>query len=215
MLRRTSHKLQPLIMKKKQTESFKKVKNHTDATLKKAEAVSVDPISTAKKHWIVYLPLLLIVTVGIAFLTRDEIYNKVAGIMISLFGLLQMVRIATIKWHLTSDHIYIQQGWPWAKKVQQVPVLQVYQSTASSKGILGRYFNIGTITTTGRDGVYTNISDRNISNASAFSFEIAKVISKSPINPLNKIYALKENGAVSQSEYDLIKLGMLTNHFLS
>lgn len=173
-----------------------------------------NPIATAKKHWVVYILPLLLIACGTALLYMSELLPKILGTVMIIGGVIRIVQIAAVKWHLTEEHLFIESGMGKRKKFQQVPVYDIYRSSASTNRV-GKVFNFGTITAKRRSEHCTGLRHSIISNPKQFHSHIHSLVQKSPAKDLNHIYELKEKGIISESEYNLMKLGYVTKHHLS
>jgi hypothetical protein len=172
------------------------------------------PIATAKKHWVVYILPLLLIASGIALLGSNEISIKVTGGILILGSLLRAIQIAGEKWHLTKDHLFIERGMGPKKTYQKVPVTDLYRSSTSTNKI-GRALNFGSVTAKRRSDHCSGLRHSIISNPKQFHLHINALVQNSPAKDLNKFYELKEHGIITDNEYNIIKLGYITNHHLS
>jgi hypothetical protein len=172
------------------------------------------PIATAKKHWVVYLLPLILIAAGVSLLYMSEILPKVLGTIMILGGAFRMIQIASVKWHLTEDHLFIESGIGRGKKYQQVPVYDIYKSSTSTTKV-GRVFNFGTVVAKRRSEHCTGLRHSIVSNPKQFHSHIHTLVQKSPAKDLNQIYELREKGLISESEYNVMKLGYITQHHLS
>ncbi len=173
------------------------------------------PVVTAKKHWIVYIFPTLFVIAGLILLNGEQPF-KLAGLAVTLFGFYQILSKASEKWHLTDQHLIIEKGiLPGLKKQHEISVQDIYK-THSNKTKLSKYFgDLGHITTRRRSDDCTGLNHSNIANPELFSRELQLRVQKLPSHNLNQVYELKEKGAISEKEYNLIKLGYVTQQHLS
>lgn len=169
-------------------------------------------IAFAGKHWIVYIIPVLFLGAGFYFMTQAEITGKVLGALMALSAILRIVQVSTVKWYLTRETLIVREGWPWAKKYHAIPVFDLYQSTAAP-GKFSRLFDTATLSAKGRE-LPGSVQHINITDARAFCEQVDRIVKTSPAQPLNNAYALKEKGALSEAEYELMKLGVLTQKYL-
>lgn len=180
-----------------------------------ASKKNYQPIAIAKKHWIIYILPFLFIIAGIVFLNNDQLFFKIAGSAAVFAGLFYSLRKANEKWLLTEEHLVIQKGiLPAFRKYQEVPVHEIYK-TYTETGKLGRFVNLASINTRRRADNCTGLRHSNIANADEFTNELQLMVQKLPSHGLNQVYELKEKGAISESEYNLIKLGHVTRQYLS
>ncbi|MDB5013122.1 MAG: Short C-terminal protein [Daejeonella sp.] len=169
-------------------------------------------LSTARKHWIVYLFPVIFIVVGLLLLSLEQFSQHLLAAFFILGSLIRIVQVSTVKWVLTPEHLFVREGWPWAKQYQQIPVFDLYK-IEDQKGKFSRFLNVSTLTTADREFAKA-VSHINISNASEFTHEVTKVLNKTNVSTLNKAMDLKEQGALTAEEYDLLKLGVMTQRHL-
>lgn len=184
--------------------------NHTNPSFNQLRN---EAIAYAKKHWIVYFFPILFLAAAIYFMAQDDFNTRLIGAAIGIPALLRIIQVSMVKWFLTSEYVVIQKGWPWSKKYQHIPVFELYK-TEADKGKFSRFFNLATLSARGRESYTEPLTHINISNATAFTDEVARVIQSSPAHPLNNAFELKERGAISKEEYELMKLGVMTQRYL-
>lgn len=182
---------------------------------KATQAKHARPVITAKKHWIVYLFPLSVIAAGIALFLMPQLIAKIISAALLLMGFILLIKKLSFKWHVTTEHIFVESGFGFTrKKYQQMPVFDVYKSSASVNTI-GRILNFGTITTTQRENGDSMISHTNISNAKEISEYLNRYVKTLPTHPLNQVYELKEKGIISEQEYNLVKMGHITKQYLA
>ncbi|WP_423148435.1 hypothetical protein [Rubrolithibacter danxiaensis] len=182
---------------------------------KSKRQASTTPLVTAKKHWIVYVLPLLFTFSGFVFLSQGSIFAKVTGLVIIFFSLRYILRKASVKLHLTHDHLFIETGvLPWFKKYYEIPLFDVYKTSASINRI-GRFLNNGTVSARNREDHTDIVSHINIANPQDFANQVNMLVQKLPVHDLNKLYELKERGAISEHEYNIMKLGFITHKYLA
>jgi len=169
-------------------------------------------IAFARKHWIVYIIPVLFLGAGFYFLAQTEITGRILGLLLAITAILRIVQVTTVKWYLTQDVLIVREGWPWAKKYHSIPVFDLYQSTAAP-GKFSRLFDTSTLSAKGRE-LPRSVQHINITDAKSFCEQVDKVVKKSPAHSLNNAFALKEKGALSEAEYELMKLGVITQKYL-
>ena len=169
-------------------------------------------ISTAQKHWIVYLVPVLFIAAGLILLLLEPFFAHLAGSFLILGSLIRIVQVSTVKWVLTPEHLFVREGWPWSKHYQQIPVYDLYKID-TQKGKFSRFFNLHTLSTADRESA-KEVTHINISNAHEFTSEVAKVLKKTNVATLNKAHELKEQGVLSAEEFNLLNLGVLTQKHL-
>ncbi|MDB5119198.1 MAG: Short C-terminal protein [Sphingobacteriales bacterium] len=169
-------------------------------------------ISTAKKHWIVYLFPIVFTVAGLLLLSFEQFSYHLLGAFFIFGSLIRIVQVSTVKWVLTPEYLFVREGWPWAKEYQQIAVYDLYKID-NQKGKFSRFFNVATLTTADRE-FEKAVSHINISNASEFTHEVTKVLNKTNVSTLNKAMDLKEQGALTPEEYNLLKLGVMTQRHL-
>jgi len=182
----------------------------------KTQTYRPEPTITAKKHWIVYAVPAAVTTAGLFLLASQETNIKSLGVGLVVAGLAWAISKASEKWHLTDQHLIMEKGiLPWAKKKHEIAVHDIYKSSAEGHK-LSKYFRLGHIRTRRRADDCTGFSHSFITNHEEFSSAIEKRVKKhQSANSLNQVYELKEKGAISAHEYNLIKLGHVTQQFLS
>ncbi|HEY1025068.1 MAG TPA: hypothetical protein VGE26_07885 [Sphingobacteriaceae bacterium] len=185
--------------------------NHTTPSF---DHLRKEAIAYAKKHWIVYLFPVVFLAAGLYFITQDDTNSRLIGAVIALPALLRIVQASMVKWYLTPEYVVVQKGWPWSKKYEHIPVFELYKTDADN-GKFSKFFNLGTLSAKGRENYTDQVKHINISNATAFSNEVTRVVQSSPAHPLNNAFELKEKGAISKEEYDLMKLGVMTHRYLA
>lgn len=164
------------------------------------------------KHWIVYVIPVIFIAAGFYFVAQAEMPGNILGLFMVLSAILRIVQVSTVRWYLTRESLIVREGWPWAKKYHAIPVFDLYQSTAAP-GKFSRLFDTATLSARGRE-LPQLVQHINITDAKSFCEQVDKVVKSSPSHPLNNAYALKERGALSDAEYDLMKLGVLTQKYL-
>jgi len=179
----------------------------------KSTKKNYQPVATAKKHWIIYVVPSLIVMAGIVFLNNEQQFFKGAGLLLILSGFYYILKKANEKWLLTDQHLVIKKGI-FPKKYQEVPVQDIYK-TNTQTGKLSRFLNIATLNTRRRADNCSGLVNSNIANAEKFLNELQLIVQRHPSNNLNNVYALKESGAISEQEYNIIRLGYITQQHLS
>lgn len=182
---------------------------------------------TARKHWITYsLPALLFLT-G-CFLMTEAGFWKVLGLLLIIYNALRIFFLTTVKWRLTSSALYITKGiLPWKRLQMQVPIFNIYDASVSY-GVLGYFLGYGHITIRGTEGVTTYTFERCLTGAKKFSEQINLVAWKHKENKhhaiadyqptgrgiveeLKHLSELKNNGSITQEEYDRLKLKLINN----
>jgi membrane protein YdbS with pleckstrin-like domain len=179
---------------------------------RKSNLVESQAIAHAKKHWIVYVVPVLFLAAGFYFLTQPLMMTRILGMILALIAVLRIVQVSMVKWYLTPQHLIVRQGWPWAKEYKELPVFELYHSKAAP-GKFNRFFNTYTLSAKTRETA-DSVSHLNITNANDFCREVDLLISKSKAQPLNNALALKEKGAITASEYEMVRLGVLTQKYL-
>lgn len=173
---------------------------------------SQSAIAYAQKHWIVYVLPVLSLAAGFYFLAQPEMITRLTGLVLALTAVLRIVQVSMVKWYLTPQHLIVRQGWPWAKKYKQFPVFELYRSTAAP-GKFSRFLNTATLSASSRDSADT-VSHINITGAGDFCSQVDAILQQSPAQPLNNAHALKQMGALSPEEYEVVRLGVLTQKHL-
>jgi hypothetical protein len=185
-------------------------------TKQKTTKRDLKPVITAKKHWIVYVLPTVLVVAGLVLATGEETVMKAAGAAISLFGLVLILKRATEKWHLTDRHLVIEEGiMPWAKKYHEVSVHDIYKTHTDANPRLKKLFNVGNVTARRRADNCLGFKHSFVANPEEFSNKLQTIVQKLPSNDLNTLYELKEKGAISESQYNVMKLGYITHQHLS
>ncbi len=169
-------------------------------------------LAYARKHWIVYVIPVLSLGAGFYFLAQSESISRFTGLILALSAVLRIVQVSMVKWYITPQHLIVRQGWPWAKQYKQLPVFDLYHSTAVP-GKFSRFLNTATLSAGTRE-TSDSVSHLNITDAGDFCRQVYAVIEKSEAQPLNNALALKEKGALSAAEYEMIRLGVLTRKHL-
>lgn len=183
---------------------------------KKAKKQNHQPVVTAKKHWIVYVVPTLIVCAGIVLFNNDTTFFKAAGFAVMLFGFYQILSKANEKWHLTDHHLVIEKGiLPWAKKYEEVSVQDIYKTNTNNTRLSKYFSNLGHLNTRRRADDCSGFSHSNIADPELFSKALELRVQSLPSHSLNQVYELKEKGAISEKEYNLIRLGHITQQHLS
>ncbi|WP_207425415.1 hypothetical protein [Pedobacter sp. SYSU D00535] len=184
--------------------------------MKKSSKKTYQPVITAKKHWIVYLLPSLLVAAGVILVLNDAVAAKVAGAVALVLGFYQILKKSNEKWHLTDEHLVMEKGvLPWAKEFQEVSVTEIYKTHTHPHPKLKKFLNVGHVRTQRRADDCTGFHHSYIANPQEFSSQLQAMVHKSPASNLNTLYELKEKGAISEKEYNLIKLGHVTQQFLS
>ncbi|PWG79814.1 hypothetical protein [Pararcticibacter amylolyticus] len=186
-----------------------------------------EPIATAKKHWIVYVVPSLLVFSGAILLSNGTVSLKTLGAALALAGVGLAVKRANEKWHLTENHLVMETGiLPWFKNYIEVPVKDIYKTdfntvkidykTSFRKIGLKRHFNsIGNISTKRRDMQCRGFSASYIAHPEIFTRKMQLHVQKQPEHSLNQLFELKEKGAISEHEFNIMKLGHITKIHLS
>lgn len=169
-------------------------------------------LSTAKKHWIVYLFPIGFILLGLILLSVQGFAYHLLGAFFIFGSLTRIIQVSTVKWVLTPEYLFVREGWPWAKQYQQIPVFDLYR-IEDQKGKFSRFFNVSTLTTADREFAKA-VSHINISNASQFTSEVTKVLNRTNVSTLNKAMDLKEQGALTAEEFNVLKLGVMTQRHL-
>jgi hypothetical protein len=181
----------------------------------KVKTYSPEPTITAKKHWIAYAIPSVIATAGFVLLTNQDSALKGLGAVVAVTGLIWAINKASEKLHLTDQHLILEKGLPWSKKKQEIHVHEIYK-TSTEHHKLSKYFRMGHIRTRRRADDCSGFNHAFMSNHEEFSRAIQKRIQKhDSAHNLNQVFELKEKGAISAHEYNLIKLGHVTQQFLS
>lgn len=182
----------------------------------KSSKKKIQPVATARKHWIVYILPTAFVIAGIILLNGEQVFFKGAGLLIMLFGFYRILAKANEKWHITDEHLVMEEGiLPWSKKYQEVPVHDIYKTHAEAHPKLKRYFNVGNVKTRRRADDCSGLHHSFIAAPDEFTSHLQLMVQKLPSNNLNTLYELKEKGAISEHEYNLMKLGHVTQQHLS
>ncbi len=169
---------------------------------------------TAKKHWIVYIIPLLFTVAGITLIGFEEITFKSSGFLLTGLSVYHILKKASVRWHLTNDHVYIETGaWPWSKSYTEIPVYDIYKSSANVH-FFGKVLNIGTIKAERRVENCPGFIHYNISNPEEFTKHLNLLVKKLSAHNLNNLYELREKGMISEHEYNIIKLGYITKQYL-
>ncbi|MFD2164175.1 hypothetical protein ACFSJU_17330 [Paradesertivirga mongoliensis] len=185
-------------------------------TKQKAPKKDLRPVMTAKKHWIVYILPAAVVIAGLALVTGEHPIFKAAGAGLSLFGLVLILKRATEKWHLTDQHLIIEEGiMPWAKNYHEVSVHDIYKTQTDANPRLKKLFNVGTVKARRRADNCLGFKHSFVANPEEFSDKLQTIVQKLPSNNLNTLYELKEKGAISETQYNVMKLGHITHQHLS
>lgn len=187
------------------------MKVHSKKTFK---AKKITLLTTAGKHPIVYIVPLIFTLAGIFLIGFEELSFKGAGLLLALAGIYHILKKASVKWHLTPDHLYIETGvWPWSKSFTEIPVYDIYKSSTKID-FLGRVFNIGTVKAKRRFDDCSGFSHSNIANPEEFTKHLELLVQKLPSHGLNNLYELREKGMISEHEYNIVRLGHITKQFL-
>lgn len=174
------------------------------------------PVMTAKKHWIVYILPTVFVLAGLVLVLGDQPLLKAAGAAVSLFGLFLIMKKATEKWHITDQHLIMEEGlMPWAKKYHEVSVQDIYKTQTNANPRLNRLFNVGNVKARRRADNCLGFTHSFMANPEEFSSKLQMMVQKLPSNNLNTLYELKEKGAISEAQYNVMKLGHVTHQHLS
>ena len=182
---------------------------------KKRSKKNIQPVATAKKHWIVYILPSAFVIAGIVLLNGEQMFFRAAGLLVILFGFYRILSKANEKWHLTESHLIIEDGiLPWSKKYQEVSVHDIYKTDSEAHPRLKR-FKVGKVKARRRADDCSGLHHSYIANPEQFSNQLQLMVQKLPSNNLNTLYELKEKGAISEHEYNLIRLGHITQQHLS
>ncbi|WP_207533079.1 hypothetical protein [Desertivirga arenae] len=180
----------------------------------KAEVRRPEPTITAQKHWIVYSAPAGLIAAGLILFLQDDTTFKIFGGVIAAAGLIWAISKANEKWHLTDQHLVMEKG-VFSKKKHEISVHDIYQASAEHHK-LSKYFRMGNVRTRRRADECSGFNHSFITNHEEFSKAIEHRVKKhATAHSLNQVYELKEKGAISSKEYDLIKLGHVTQQFLS
>ena len=182
----------------------------------KSPKKDLKPVMTAKKHWIVYVLPTVFVIAGLVIVTGEQSLVKAAGASLSLSGLFLILKRATQKWHLTDQHLIIEEGiMPWAKKYHEVSVHDIYKTQTEAHPRLKKLFNVGNVKARRRADSCLGLKHSFVANPEEFSNKLQTIVQKLPSNNLNTLYELKEKGAISETQYNVMKLGYVTHQHLS
>jgi len=175
-----------------------------------------EPTITAKKHWIVYAVPAALILAGVVLVSNEDSTIKGIGAVLAVAGLIWAISKANEKWHLTDQHLVMEKGvLPWSKQKHEISVHDIYKAS-SEHHKLNKYFRMGHIRTRRRADDCSGFSHSFITNHEEFSKAIEHRVKKhDSAHSLNQVYELKEKGAISSKEYELIKLGHVTQQFLS
>lgn len=182
--------------------------NNRSAIIEKAESASI----YARKHMIVYIFPVLFLIAGCYLLTQSDVLVKGLALVFISGAILRISQVAMVKWYLTPEYLIVRNGWPWAKKFQQISVFDLYESNAAP-GKFSKFFGTATLTAKTREGSGA-ISTINITNAEEFCRQVSTVVKQSSAQPLNSALALKDRGMLTEKEYEVIKLGVFTQKYL-
>lgn len=182
----------------------------------KSPKKDLKPLITAKKHWIVYVLPAVLVMAGLVLAIGEQPLFKAAGASLSLFGLFLILKRATEKWHLTDQHLIMEEGiMPWTKKYHEVSVHDIYKTQTDSTPRLKKLFNVGSVKARRRADNCLGFKHSFVANPEEFSNKLQTIVQKLPSNDLNTLYELKEKGAISETQYNVMKLGYVTHQHLS
>lgn len=185
-------------------------------TKQKAPKKDLRPVMTAKKHWIVYVLPAALVIAGLVLVLGEQPLFKAAGASLSLSGLFLVLKRGTEKWHLTEQHLIIEEGiMPWAKNYHEVSVYDIYKTQTDANPRLKKLFNVGTVKARRRADNCLGFKHSFVANPEEFSNKLQTIVQKLPSNNLNTLYELKEKGVISESQYNVMKLGHITHQHLS
>lgn len=182
---------------------------------------------TARKHWLAYsIPVLLFIT-GCLLVTTSGFW-KALGALLIIYNALRIIFLATVKWRLTSSELYINKGFlPWKRASIQIPIFNIYDASVSY-GVLGYFLGYGHITIRGTEGVTTHTYERCLTGAKKLSEQINSLAWKHKENKhksitdyqptgrsiaeeLQHLSELKNNGSLTQDEYDTLKNKLINN----
>lgn len=185
-------------------------------TKQKSSKKDLKPMMTSKKHWIVYVLPTVLVIAGLVFVIGEQPIFKAAGAAVSLLGLFLILKKATEKWHLTDQYLIIEEGiMPWAKKYQEVSVHDIYKTQTDANPRLKKLFNLGNVKARRRVDNCLGFKHYFMANPEEFSNKLQAIVQKLPTHNLNTLYELKEKGAISETQYNVMKLGYVTHQHLS
>jgi hypothetical protein len=180
---------------------------------------------TIKKHWINYILPGFLFSLGLLILLLDGIFFKIVGGLWTLYCILLVLTIASVKWTLTDKQLTISKGvLPWNKVFWQIPIFDIYEAIYNHN-IIGYYLGYGQIIIRRTEGVTSSIEGFRLANANSFakltnqlaqeqkslkhSFVASPFVSapsgKSLIDELQHLADLRKSGDITQAEYDHMK----------
>lgn len=173
------------------------------------------PLATAKKHWIVYIAPTLITIAGLALMASNNVTYEGSGAFLALVGLGWILKKANEKWYLTESHLVMEKGiLPWSKKSVEVPVKELYKTEYEPVRIK-KPLPMGTISTRRRADNCAGFRSSFMAYPERFSQQVEYHLKRQPEHSLNQLFELKEKGAISEHEFNIMKLGHVTKMYLS
>ncbi len=176
----------------------------------------------AKKHWATFTIPTLVILLGLIF-SQLSTFFKYFGIAMIVLNAIKIYSLTTVKWTLTSTDLYITKGiLPWTKTQLQIPIFDIYESLVSYD-MFGHIFGFGHITIRRTEGNTTQITETALTGAKNFSGYINQFVQDFKKNKhnvtiyqttatkqsireeLKHLAELKNNGELTQDEYDKMK----------
>ena len=203
---------------------------HENILLMRHIEITLDLEFVSRKHWIAYVIPAVILLFGILMLTGTH-YWRITGLLVIVGAACKIISLRTVRWKITPEELDIKGGiLPWSRTELNIPIFDVYDA-AVSKGMFGYFLGYAHITIRGTEGVTTHTRAKYLAGGTKLSGYInaavraykerkhtviinqaAPVAENSIADELAKLSELKNNGAITQEEYQRLKENLLNRH---